>query len=225
MEQLDPATEQVLVLLMRRYPGIFVQDAFIDEDALASELNIDTRKLHEAFLALSRRKIIRYIPGDDNPYIVYHMPRFPVSYLTFDQNVYEKRKRAFARRIAAMSAYIEERHQCRQLYLLAYFGQQERERCGICDTCLAAKKHAGLDDHAASTNRVELDATILRLLSENELELRELTRTIDADPEQILVRIRLLLDEGLISYASFDRLRRLPPKGPVDSTALPPDED
>ncbi|MDR1415541.1 MAG: RecQ family ATP-dependent DNA helicase [Odoribacteraceae bacterium] len=140
-----PLLDRLLELLMRRYPGIFVQDAYINEEELANDLDVNPPGLHEALLVLSRRRVIRYIPGDDYPCIVYQMPRLPSSYLSFPPAVYATRREALARRIDAMLDYIKNDTTCRQLILMKYFGQTEREPCGTCDNCIDGKKRRRTD--------------------------------------------------------------------------------
>ncbi|MDR2130210.1 MAG: RecQ family ATP-dependent DNA helicase [Odoribacteraceae bacterium] len=197
----NPLLDRLLVNLMRSCAGIFVQEVFINENLIAHELNIDHRTLYQAFLALARERIIRYVPANDNLHILYLMPRFPTSYLSFGYDAYKKRKQAFSRRINAMTGYVEERERCRQLYLMNYFGQKERERCGICDTCIGEKKRLRRNQGQ------EIDAMILHLLSHDDVELGELTRAIEYPPDLVIDRIRILLDDGRIEYATFDRLK------------------
>jgi ATP-dependent DNA helicase RecQ len=197
----NPLLDRLLVLLMRLYPGIFVQDAYVDEDFVARELRVDRRTLYQAFLALARERIIRYVPASDNLQILYLMPRFPASYLTFGYEAYERRKQAFARRINAMIGYMGEQSRCRQLYLMEYFGQGERERCGICDTCLGEKKRSGANE------RKEVENAILQLLARGDMTLDELLREMERPTEIVIERTRALLDEEWIEYADDKTLR------------------
>ena len=135
-----PLQERLLVLLMRRCPGIFVQDAFVDEERLADDLGVGRHELYEALLGLARLRVIRYVPADGRPRVRYLRPRLPLSYIDLAPAVYDDRREAFLRKNKAMAAYIEDPGPCRQLALMAYFGQKETEPCGVCDLCLARKK-------------------------------------------------------------------------------------
>ena len=132
----DPLLERLMVLLMRNYAGIFVQDAYVDEGFLADQLDVTRKVLYDAFISLAKRKIIRYVPGDVKPYIVYYQPRLPLSYITIGREAYENRKELFVTKIGAMARYIRDDETCRQLLLMEYFGQKEDKPCGICDVCI-----------------------------------------------------------------------------------------
>ena len=192
----DPLLERLMVLLMRNYAGIFVQDAYVDEGFLADQLDVTRKVLYDAFISLAKRKIIRYVPGDVKPYIVYYQPRLPLSYITIGREAYENRKELFVTKIGAMARYIRDDETCRQLLLMEYFGQKEEKPCGICDVCIGKKKRLHREE------RKSLEEQILQVLAEQNTNIRELVRQLGEDEEVVVGQVRKLLDEGKIQYVS-----------------------
>ena len=192
----DPLLERLMVLLMRNYAGIFVQDAYVDEGFLADQLDVTRKVLYDAFISLAKRKIIRYVPGDVKPYIVYYQPRLPLSYITIGREAYENRKELFVTKIGAMARYIRDDETCRQLLLMEYFGQKEDKPCGICDVCIGKKKHLHREE------RKSLEERILQVLARQNTNIRELVHQLGEDKEVVVEQIRKLLDEGKIQYVS-----------------------
>ncbi len=192
----DPLLERLMVLLMRNYAGIFVQDAYVDEGFLADQLNVTRKVLYDAFISLAKRKIIRYVPGDMKPYIVYYQPRLPLSYITIGREAYENRKELFVTKIGAMARYIRDDETCRQLLLMEYFGQKEEKPCGICDVCIGKKKRLHREE------RKSLEEQILQVLAKQNTNIRELVRQLGEDEEVVIGQVRKLLDEGKIQYVS-----------------------
>ena len=192
----DPLLEKLMVLLMRNYAGIFVQDAYVDEVFLADQLDVTRKELYDAFVSLAKRKIIRYVPGDAKPYIVYYQPRLPLSYITIGREAYENRKELFVTKIGAMARYIQDNETCRQLLLMEYFGQKEDKPCGICDVCIGKKKRLQRGE------RKKLEEQILQVLAKQNTNIRELVRELGEDKEVVIGQIRKLLDEGKIQYVS-----------------------
>ena len=189
----DLLLERLVEYILRNYPGIFVQYAYIDEEILAGKLGVKRQQVYESLLLLARRRIIGYIPGNDRPYIVYHQPRVPAHYLHIGPEAYEDRKQAYAVKVGHMAGYIELTDSCRQLYLMAYFGQREKEVCGICDLCLEHNKRPG------NTNR-KTEEKILELLKQKDYEIRELIYESAGSRQQATACIRKLLDAGEIYY-------------------------
>ena len=192
----DSLLERLMVLLMRNYAGIFVQDAYVDEGFLADQLDVTRKVLYDAFISLAKRKIIRYVPGDVKPYIVYYQPRLPLSYITIGREAYENRKELFVTKIGAMARYIRDDETCRQLLLMEYFGQKEDKPCGICDVCIGKKKRLHREE------RKSLEERILQVLARQNTNIRELVRQLGEDEEVVVGQVRKLLDEGKIQYVS-----------------------
>lgn len=186
--------ENLVELLLRTFSGIFVQYAFIEEEWLAERLGVVREDIYQALLGLARRKIISYIPGNDKPYIVYHQPRVPESYLHIGHDAYADRKRSYAVKIEKMVGYIEEKKQCRQLYLMNYFGQKETIPCDMCDNCLEQKKSQ------KSVDKRQVRQMIITLLQESDRELNLLVHSIPGKREYILEGIRMLLEDEKIVY-------------------------
>lgn len=185
-------TERLLILLMRRYAGIFVQYIYLNEQALADELGANRRRVYEALITLARVKIISYVPGNDRPYVVYHQPRLPVGYVTIGKEAYEDRKKAYEGKVREMVRYIEEPDTCRQLSLIRYFGQKETIPCGICDVCLQNK--------GPRPDRKAIRDSLLEILGRQDMELKALVREVQGDEKEVLSQIRVLLDENRIYY-------------------------
>ena len=192
----DPLLERLMVLLMRNYAGIFVQDAYVDEGFLADQLDVTRKVLYDAFISLAKRKIIRYVPGDVKPYIVYYQPRLPLSYITLGREAYENRKELFVTKIGAMARYIRDDETCRQLLLMEYFGQKEEKPCGICDVCIGKKKRLHREE------RKSLEEQILQVLAKQNTNIRELVRQLGEDEEVVIGQVLKLFDEGKIQYVS-----------------------
>lgn len=187
--------EKVLVVLMRKYPGIFTQYVYVSEAYLTEEIGIKGGRTYDVLLSLARKKIVSYIPGNDRPYVVYHQPRLPLSYLQISRQAYEDRKQAYAAKVHAVVQYVEEQEACRQLVLMQYFGQKEKESCGICDVCLSRKKRKNL------TPRKKIKELILHLLEEKDWNIKELLYRFDeAEREAGMAELRELLDDNVIYY-------------------------
>lgn len=190
----DPLADRLLEVIMRTYSGIFVQYAYINEQLLADQLEVKREDIYHTLVALAKRKIVSYVPGNDRPYIVYHQPQLPASYLMIGKEAYEDRKLAYAGKVDQIKAYIEEAKECRQLFLMRYFGQNETIPCGICDCCLQNKKEQG------TISKRDIDKEILELISKNDMNIKDFAYHFEEDRELALQRLRFLLDNHRVWY-------------------------
>ena len=197
--------ERLLELVMRTYSGVFVQYAFISEDFLAEKLGVKRQDVYQALIDLAKRKIISYVPGNDRPYIVYHQPRLPASYLLISREAYEDRKMSYEQKINYMLAYLEKEEGCRQLFLMQYFGQKESKPCGVCDLCLGQKKRG------IQVNRKDVDKEILDKLSIKDMTVSELVHNFPQQRELVVERLRLLLEDRVVFYKTPDLLSKSEP--------------
>lgn len=187
--------ERLVEYILRHYSGVFVQYAYVEEERLAEQLEVKREEIYQALLTLAKRKIISYVPGNDRPYIVYHQPRVPASYLHIGKEAYEDRKQAYAAKVDRMAGYIESKDTCRQLYLMDYFGQKEKNPCGVCDYCLSRKKQGRPD-------KKKVDEKIIAILQQSDKEVRDLIDQIEEERELVTNRVRYLLECGKITYKS-----------------------
>ena len=128
----------LLEMLMRRYTGVFSYPVPIDEEYLASCIDVTVPMLRQLLYKLSLEHIIRYVPCDHATVIYLHHDRLRPKNLNLDVDKYNLLKDSFDERVQKMIDYIQEEDVCRSSYLLEYFGQAESEACRTCDICRAA---------------------------------------------------------------------------------------
>ncbi len=127
--------EIVLDKILRLYPGLFIDYVYINETRIGRELVIDTQRVYQALLELSRNKILHYIPRNRMPRIYFPTSREETRYLQIPVSVYEDRMKKLERRIEAMIDYADNSGSCRVKRMLAYFGEPSPRECRRCDVC------------------------------------------------------------------------------------------
>ncbi len=139
--------EQLLELLMRRYPGIFTDLQYIyDFRHIASQIATmagtaqEYADFHALLVSLAQRHIITYIPREVANTLTFTRDRQTDIHLPV--SVYEDRQARYAERLKAMVEYAENQQFCRSQLLLAYFGETDAPLCGTCDVCRRQKKES-----------------------------------------------------------------------------------
>ncbi|HVG11660.1 MAG TPA: ATP-dependent DNA helicase RecQ [Flavisolibacter sp.] len=163
-----PATETLLTTLLRTYEGIFHYPAYISEGLLARLLRQSEDEIKKGLLMLHSFSIIKYVPQDTKPRIIFREKRPAVQDLTLNLKEYNLRKEAFIKRTDHMAAYIRT-DTCRSTYINEYFGDKTLP-CGRCDVCLATR--AG-----------ELTTVEFSLISDR---IREVLLKKNSSPEELL---------------------------------------
>lgn len=144
---LSTQQEQLLELLMRRYPGIFTDLQYIyDFRHIASQIATmagtaqEYADFHALLVSLAQRHIITYIPREVANTLTFTRDRQADIHLPV--SVYEDRQLRYAERLKAMVEYAENQQFCRSQLLLAYFGETDAPLCGTCDVCRRQKKES-----------------------------------------------------------------------------------
>ena len=136
----DEVCDRVLQMILRMYTGLFADYVSINEEAIAHNSGFSQQTVYEKLLALSRRRILDYIPHKHCPTITYTLERQDTRRIVFPPAVYDERKRQYEARIQAMLDYVGMDDTCRSRQLLAYFGEKQTADCGRCDVCRERNK-------------------------------------------------------------------------------------
>ena len=132
---LDGQGEQIILAMLRRYGGIFVDFVYIDEDMISRDTGLTMDIIYQDLKELARRGLVSYIPRKHIPLITFRQRRVLTEELEFPYGVYAMRKEAYVYRLNALQAYCVNTEECRSRLLLRYFGETKTHRCGICDVC------------------------------------------------------------------------------------------
>ena len=141
LHHLAPAEEAVVTALLRNYGGLFSDYVPIREDVVAASAGMENSQVYEVLKALTRQRILHYIPRKATPHVVYTLRRLREEDICLSEEVYEHRREDYDARIKAMLDYCMAENQCRSRTLLAYFGEEQVRECGHCDVCVAQREH------------------------------------------------------------------------------------
>ena len=148
LSETSPHEEAVITSLLRNYGGMFTDYSYIDEGRIADEAKLTKEQVYLCLKALSKRRILHFIPRSSMPTITYTQRREETEYIVIPKTVYEERKEQFTKRIRAIELYASNDDVCRSRQLLLYFGEERTHDCGICDVCNQHRDNpsAELDD-------------------------------------------------------------------------------
>lgn len=131
----DKNTDAILKSLMRRFMGLFARPVPIDEHYLEVDTGLTRQEIYQTLVSLAKRRIITFIPRKDIPHISFTRERVDSNSIRLSKEIYDKRKKVFEEHIESMIDYISEDDVCRNKYLLNYFGEKTKQKCGQCDVC------------------------------------------------------------------------------------------
>jgi ATP-dependent DNA helicase RecQ len=140
-EQAYPVFEPLIKALLRSYQGIFDNRISVFEKRMAGICKLDIPTVQKQLQQLAVMGIIEYLPQKETPQIHFLVNRAPAAFLHIDKDQYFKRKEAFTSRMNTLIRFAINPGCCRSVFIGNYFGDTDKEPCGICDYCLGLKKN------------------------------------------------------------------------------------
>ncbi len=191
--------DHIIRSILRLYNGVFTEFRSIDEHAIAAHSGYTIERVKELLKRMWQLRIIRYIPANTSPMLFMDEERLPIKDLYISPDTYLHRKQLMHERFGSMLQYAEQQTECRSVVLQHYFGDDEATPCGVCDVCLAQRRRQRNDKQS-------LQESILALLREEELSVRELCHKIRREPDHIAAEVDKMLSEGKISATISGKL-------------------
>lgn len=201
LELEDPAMTRLLELLMRKYTGVFSFSVPIDEDYVASCIDVTVPQLRQLLYRLSLEHVIRYIPNDHATVLFLHHERLRPKNVNLDPERYEFLKESSHSRMQKMIDYVSEDSVCRSSYLLEYFGQEDSAPCGTCDVC----RNGGSSGGSGSADRSSLadeiasyiNVTLSGVYTPDQISMR-FGSSVQASSDHYIEILRDLIDRGVV---------------------------
>jgi ATP-dependent DNA helicase RecQ len=191
-----PAYDAFIKLLLRSYEGLFDSYVNIREYDLAKRSTLSVNEVESLLQRLDKRNIISYIPQSDKAQLVYLDDCHSISNLRISKQNYHDLKERALKRMEWVIHYAASTHKCRSEMLLAYFGETETIRCGICDVCIERNK-LELSDLEFHNIAEQLKAALhIETLSLSDL----VHKVAQVREDKILKTVQWLIDNGKLAY-------------------------
>ena len=190
---MEPATEQVFRMLLRMYSGLFADFTHINEAVMAEYGSMTEIQVCEALVALSRMKVIHYIPRKTTPYILMTSSRQLPQHVAIPRNVYEEQRERMSHRIESMRRFAFGDPECRVNVMLEYFGEKPAGVCGTCDSC---RRRVRRD--LTSEQKQELTDSLLYMIGQRPRSLSYLVGESAFRRDEIIDALRELMRREIV---------------------------
>jgi ATP-dependent DNA helicase RecQ len=187
-----PKYESFIKIILRSYGGTFHDFVPIKESEIAERAGIQIKEVIEKLNYLDVNGIISYKPFKDKTQLFFNMGRQHPDRLPLSIRNYESKKQNARVRFEKMLQYISNNKVCRSLQLVSYFGEENPNKCGKCDVCLA-------ENTSKETLHKNIERFILNELNTSTLNIKQLLMKINVEEKITLEIIKNMIDEGLIN--------------------------
>ncbi|CAN5606784.1 RecQ family ATP-dependent DNA helicase [soil metagenome] len=194
--------DHLIKTMLRSYSGLFDEYVRFSESELAKRAAIELSALKTDLTKLHEMEVINYLPATEQPRLTFNQGRIDTRYLKISAENLEDRKQRFVIRANAFKHYITDKHHCRSMILLGYFGEGNLQRCGTCDYCRERNK-LELNDLEVE----ELTRELKNILNEGPVAATEITDKIQGfTKDKITAVIRWLIDNDVLGSDALGRI-------------------
>jgi ATP-dependent DNA helicase RecQ len=188
------AYDAFIKLLLRSYSSLFEGYVKVSEFDLAKRSGLTKDKVISALSTLDKYNLISYIPQTELPQLLFLRERVDKENLYFSKENYYGRKKKTLEKMDAVIHYITSNHRCRSQLLLAYFGEENFNKCASCDVCIEEKKTG--TTHA---DYELIKSQVKQILQNKAISLEELINNIKAEDEnKIISTVQWLIDNNKV---------------------------
>ena len=193
--------DAILKILLRMYPGLQREYVDISESVIAGYARLDMAGVVKILQAAQKENILRYQPRNEKPQLVFLKERVDVTNLTIDQEKFNFRRKNALHRLEQILLYADKK-QCRSQQLVAYFGEKNAAKCGICDIC-TGRNESDINEEVIERYEKKL-REVLRL---EPLSLEEVLKAFTMKRHALVVEVlQFLTNEGKIEEDESGRI-------------------
>ncbi|MHC0448229.1 RecQ family ATP-dependent DNA helicase [Flavobacterium sp. 3-218] len=187
---LNPNDEEILLAILRTYPGIYDVKANLNLALLAKKSNRTEEQIIALLEKLKEKEIIEYKSKNNDSTILFNEIREDDLTINRVSKYLEKQNEVKKEQLLSVLYYIKDNKTCKNRLVLDYFGEETKENCGICSYCITLKGKITEADSIADK--------ILSLLKTASLTSREIESQIKMDTKDILSVLQELLENNHI---------------------------
>ena len=183
--------EEVILAILRNYPGIYETQTNINLKLIASKSDTNEKQVSEILQKLKDKEIIDYKAKTNDVTIIFNEIRDDDRTINRVAKFLENQNNLKKNNLESMLAYVNEKEKCKSRQILEYFGEKTSIDCGICSFCITKNKIKNEPDL--------LEKKIKKLLKIQEMSSRELEKLTKNKTSEIVLAIKSLLEKNQIS--------------------------
>ena len=187
---LNPNDEEIILSILRAYPGIYEMQTTFNLDFIAKKSNHTPKEVQAVLHKLNEKNIIEYHAKNNDASILFNEIREDERTINRVAKYLERQNQLKKDQLQSVIQYINQNQICKNRLILDYFGEKSATDCGICSFCIGKKKK--------EKNGNSLSSTILSLLQKEELNSREIQEKTQTDSATVINQLQQLLEQEQI---------------------------
>jgi ATP-dependent DNA helicase RecQ len=194
---LNPNDEEIILTILRAYPGIYDMQTAFNLDFIAKKSNHKVNEVQAVLHKLKEKDIIDYHAKNNDASLIFNEIREDERTINRVAKYLERQNQLKKEQLQSVLHYSNDKQNCKNRLILAYFGEKTKEDCGICSYCITKKK--------VPSNTQSLSDAILQLLKTEELNSREIQERMHSDTATVIELLQELLEQERIAIKANNK--------------------
>lgn len=186
---LNPNDEEILMTILRTYPGVYEMPTNINLSLIAKKSNSDEKKIEQLFQNLKEKEVIDYVAKNNDSTLIFNEVREDEKTINRISKYLENQNQLKKNQFESVLLYIKEQNQCKSQLLLEYFGETKTERCGICSYCITLNRNR---------ENKSVEEKILSVLEKQDLNSRAIQKLLKYPQDDIIFALQNLLENNQV---------------------------
>ena len=191
---LNTADEEIILTILRTYPGIYDMQTAFNPTLIAKKSNSDEKTVLLLLHKLKEKHIIDLIAKNNDATITFNEVREDERTINRVSKHLEAQNKLKTEQLQAVLYYSKDTKTCKHKLLMRYFGETIKEDCGICSYCISKNKQ--------QQNPESISEKIVELLKIQDFNSRDIQKLIKFPKDDVIFALQNLLENDMISIKS-----------------------
>jgi ATP-dependent DNA helicase RecQ len=196
---LHPHQEETIVTILRTYPGIYEVPATLNLILIAKKAQTTVEKVTGILEQLHQKDIISYRATGTDSTIIFNEVREDERTINRVSKFLAIQNDLKTKQLEAVLHYVTTKDVCKSKLLLAFFGEEKQENCGICSYCITLKK--------TPLQSSTVYQQIISVLESQSLDSRSLEKILKQPSHQVIFALQELLEHKKIEILPNNQYR------------------
>jgi ATP-dependent DNA helicase RecQ len=191
---LNPNDEEILLTMLRTYPGIYDMQTAFNLSLIAKKSNHTENAVLSLLQKLKEKDIIEMMAKNNDATITLNEVREDDRTINRVSKYLEAQNKLKIEQLQAVLHYSKDNKTCKNKLLMHYFGESLKEDCGICSYCITKNKK--------TQNPETVSDKIVELLKMQDFNSRDIQKLTKFPKDDVIFALQKLLEEETISINS-----------------------
>lgn len=191
---LNPNDEEILLTILRTYPGIYDMQTAFNPQLIAKKSNNNDIAILSLLQKLKEKNIIEMIAKNNDATITFNEIREDDRTINRISKHLEAQNKLKITQLQAVLYYSKDTKTCKNKMLMQYFGETIKKDCGICSYCISKSKK--------NQNPLAISEIIISLLKIQDFNSRDIQKLSKFPKDDVIFALQNLLESDTICIKS-----------------------